>query len=543
MSKFKNVIFNQCLAEAFSKNDARFLIDHGINPIVIDKRIPLYYPEIDSMIRLVGVDHTSPYFKNNDLKSDWDVNLKTFPEDKVYIVPFEEKRNDTHNVYVTKPSEKISITAEKFLDEIYNNEENYDVTSIFELSNFNKNIRLNSPEDISTTRELFKQNLDKKHADDNQAFEKQKAEYLEKNPTVFDNVADKNTLIKKLLQLEKEGYEPDDLIVDFTIWVYNADIQAIVKTAKAALMKKIGADQDSSGLKKQATDDFNAFLKQIYLRTRNQNKKTRTKDLLRSCIDWMNEYVKTATTESVLTEYGRYNKPKKVSMLYGNKGLDKRVLEDQLEALGISKKHLTVPIVIRPDWDSEKYKNPEDDPLAEPTAEIVIRGFPDVTNPTVLRVRDLISGESYNMTVPEVQAAIKSDWNSSAEKRNELGTKFVTDNGELNNINFRTDAKHSQATHNKNLGTFVDLPEELILQALEHMEDDFEYPNLVKKYKANKSNPLVLKALKASSDAAHPIKYNASKDTFQIFEPYDPDTRLNTSMNSTGYSSIFNYGE
>lgn len=564
MSKFKKLVLNQIITEAFDK-DARFLIDHGINPILLDKRIPLYYPETGQMIKVVGVDKKSPYFKQNDFKQGWDVELTTFPEDSLIIIPFSEERNAEKNVYVGKENEKIIIPVEKFKDEIYDHPMNYDTTSDFEISPYNTNVRLDSPEDKEATRLLFKQNLDQKALDDELEFSLWKKNYFRMNPSIasevekIKNPKKQTELLKTLRKLDAQGYEDGDIIIDFTIWSHDNNVETVISAIKEQIKQKIDAlyptnKTEALAAKKAAARDFTEFLQELYIdeiisEPQMANRVMMSK-LLKRCKSWLKDYFNKTTQKEesvVITEFRPTNNPNGIprfSLMYGKKGQDKRDLENELEKRGIPKKHLTVPFIIRAPWNSQRFPNPDDDPMATPTMEVIIKGFPDLNNkPEVLAVKDLRTNESFEMGVEEVKENLSSEWNTSPEKQALLNLRYLNpETSELDTVGYFTDPHHT-ASLNRGIGTYKELPEEVILATLEYAEKQnrIKYPNVVKKYKLSKGNKLVLTTLKDHS--TQPVRYSEKQNIYQIFVPYEDKAKIRPPKNPNRYTSIFNYNK
>ena len=87
MNKFKQIVLE-------AMNDRKdltieFMIDHGINPSVFTKHIPLFDPKRNGLIVVQGADKESPYF---DTDKD-NRNKKCFAGDKLLIAPVKEERN------------------------------------------------------------------------------------------------------------------------------------------------------------------------------------------------------------------------------------------------------------------------------------------------------------------------------------------------------------------------------------------------------------------------------------------------------------------
>ena len=440
--------------------EVKFFIDHGIDPSTKYSNIPLYDPNTKGLIVLRGAVKTSPYFSNNEQVS---------PSDKVLIQTVEEHRipasdENEGNYYVKNYGEKIEITVDEFKDTIYNNERNEETKSYLRLK------------DLDNDEQIAQANVDYTNAREQQDAHKNYEfnEWVKRYESWFDldglDPKSKQLALENLYKAYNQGYALKDLSKLPIIWkVKNKQTFDIYNS-------KINAIKDEE-VKKDIKAKFAKQQKQWF------REKLDKVELLQVVVKWWNE--NQPKTESTLTElsFPQSQKPTVIK--------DPYEVKNTLKKLGIDPKFITVPIVKEPIYNKQKYKSAEEDPKADPVQKLTVVSFPDSSKLDdkygLVRVRDSIAGESFNMNISELKDLINKPENQGTE---------------LDTVDYRLHGGQQFNTLNRGMGKFVDLPEEVILEMLKTVQEedeDFEYVDLIEYYNEEKRsgipNPLLTKAL------------------------------------------------
>lgn len=492
MSSFKTLVTE---VKTKMDKDVKFLIDHGIDPSIKYSNVPLYDPESKSLVLLRSPVSTSPYFSNGE---------KISARDKVTVQPVKEYRVPTSatnsgNYYIKEYGDAFEISVDEFKDRIYSHQKN-DETKQY--------LRINS---LDTQDAIDTANSEYTIARQNQDKQKQ-AEldtWIHRYGDLFDldglKNADKQVALKKLYQANQQGYDINDLSKLPIIWkIKNKQTFEIINN-------KINAIKDEN-LRNKLKADFNQIQKDWF------RQKLDTVDTLKVALEWWKNI--NAKEESVLTElsFPQTEKPAAIK--------DKYEVKQTLKKLGIDDKFVTVPIIKEPIYNKQKYKSAEEDPLADPAQKLTIVSFPDASKLDdkfgLVRVRDEISGESFNMNIGELRDLISREENQDTE---------------LNTVDYRLQGGHQFTSLNQGMGRFVDIPEEVILQMLEVVNkenDDYEYIDLIKYYNQEKKsgipNPLLTKALSEynNGDTGQYVirKFNTTDGIkYKGFIPYEEHVR------------------
>lgn len=457
MSNFKALVTE---VKTKMDKDVKFLIDHGIDPSIKYSNVPLYDPETRGLVLLRNVVSTSPYFSNGE---------KVSTNDKITIQPVKEYRVPTSatnsgNYYVKEYGDAFEISVDEFKDRIYSHQKNSDTKNYLKIND------LDTQDAIDTANDEYKiarQNQDKqKQAElDN---------WISQYGDLFDldglKDSDKKQALKKLYQANQQGYSVKDLSKLPIIWKIKN------KQTFEILNNKINNIKDEA-LRNKLKTDFNQVQKDWF------RQKLDTVETLKAALDWWkNTSIK---EESVLTEINFPQAQKATSIK------DKYEVKQTLKALDIDDKFVTVPIIKEPIYNKQKYKSAEEDPLADPVQKLTIVSFPDASKLDdkfgLVRVRDEVSGESFNMNIGELRDLINKEENQ---------------NTELDTVDYRLQGGHQFTSLNQGMGKFVDIPEEVILEMLSVVNkenDDYEYIDLIEYYQEEKKsgipNPLLTKAL------------------------------------------------
>ena len=475
MSEFKNLIIE--VKTAVDKN-VEFLLDHHINPSIMYANVPLYNPKTNRLILLRGPVKTCAYFVKNDKNSE---NKQCFPTDEVIIQDVVEERVPEGNYYIKTFGEKQEIPVSEFM-EIYNHPRNEETR--LDIEKFS----LDTDEQVNQIKQAYKDHNERI----NQAKEADFNKWVEDNEYLFDLDGLPDTLkkqtLEKLYKANKKGFELEDLVKLPIIWL--AKNQPTLNIY-AERIKKVSNSEEQERLETEFDNAKKSWFKQ------NIN----DIELLKIANEWWKSLTK-KVKESTLDEiaYPKVAKPKSITDMYEVKKI--------LEQLGIDPRFTTVPIKIQPMYNKKKYQSAEEDPNAGQSQELVIISFPDSSKTSedlgIVRVKDKISGNSFNMNIEDLKAAIDNPINQGTE---------------LNTVDYRLHKGQQFAALNKGMGDFKTvLPEEVIIQMLKVVNKEYEdeFPiDLVAYYKKDKENPLIIKALN---------KYNKNNSQFVIRKFKNKDT-------------------
>lgn len=456
--------FKQLVTEVKTQMDkeVKFLIDHGIDPSTKYSNIPLFDPELNSLVILRGPVKTSPYFTNDNQIS---------PNDKVIIQTVKEERvpsTDTFNGnYYTKTygDEKIELTVNEFKDRIYNNPRNEETIAYLKLKD------LDTDEKIAQANDEYTAARQAQDAQKKSEFD----QWVHQYGDLFDldslTPNDQKLALERLYKANKQGYAIKDLSKLPIIWkIKNKKALTIIDDR----IKNIKNEEKQAELKMQFAQKQKEWFKG----------NLDTVDTLKAAMEWWKEL---NITESVLTElsFPQTEKPTPIK--------DKYEVKQTLKNLfGVdADKFVTVPIIKEPVYNKQKYKSAEEDPLADPIQKLTVVSFPDSTKLDdkfgLVRVRDNVSGESFNMNISELRNLINREENQDTE---------------LDTVDYRLQGGNEFSSLNQGMGKFVDLPEEVILEMLKTVNaenEDYEYVDLIEYYNDEKKsgipNPLLTKAL------------------------------------------------
>lgn len=508
MNSFKTLVTE---VKTQMDKDVKFLLDHGIDPSTKYSNIPLYDPELNSLVLLRGPVHTSPYFNNDG---------KVSPEDKVIIQAVNEYRVPTSatnsgNYYVKDYSEeRIELTVDEFKNRIYNNPRNDETKEYLKLN------------PLATDDAITQANTEYSNAREQQDKAKQKEldVWISRYGDLFDlddlKASDKKVALEKLYKANKQGYQIKDLSKLPIIWkiknkatfdIFNGKINAIKDEVTRNNLKTEFAQKQKEWFKE----------------------KLNKVDTLLQAKDWWNSL--NTKEESVLTElsFPKVDKPTPIK--------DKYDVKQTLKQLGIDDRFVTVPIIKEPVYNKQKYKSAEEDPLADPIQKLIVISFPDSSKLDdkygLVRVKDIVSGESFNMNISELKDLVNKPENQDTE---------------LDTVDFRLQGGNEFTSLNQGMGRFVDLPEEVIIEMLKTVNaesDDYEYIDLVDYYNQEKEsgipNPLLTKALSEynQGDTKQFVirKFNTADGIkYKGFIPYEDHVRSRPAMSGKDpYKQLF----
>lgn len=467
--------FRKLITEVKTKMDkeVQFFIDHGIDPSTKYSNIPLYNPETNGLVILRGAVDTSPYFTTGKISPKDQVIIQSITED--YVPRKELNVLSKGNFYTKNYGEKVYISVNDFINTIYNNPRNEETKEYLRINDLDSQDKINQANaDYVQAR---KQQDDKKQHD----FETWVNRYGDWFDLEDMNTRDKEATLHQLYKASQQGYAISDLNKLPIIWkAHNKKTFDIINQKIKNLNNKELQDQ----LKHEFTNKQREWFKA----------KLDTVDTLKSALDWWKSI---NTTESVLTELSFPQKQKTIGIK------DKDAVKRTLLNLGIDDRFITVPIIKEPIYNKQKYKSAEEDPLADPVQKLTIVSFPDQDKLDdkygLVRVKDSVSGESFNMNIGELKELINKEENQ---------------NTTLDTVDYRLHGGQEFSSLNQGMGKFIDLPEEVILEMLttvNHENEDFEYVDLVEYYKHEKEtgipNPLLTKALQS---------YNQGENTSQF---------------------------
>ena len=437
-----------------------FMIDHGINPSVFTKHIPLFDPKTNGLVIVRGVDKECPYFTQNDKD---DRNKKCFAGDKLLIVPVTEKRNQEHNFYSKEYGDSIEISVDEFMDSIYNNEKNRE--TLDDLSY----VYVDTPEEQNAVKNKYFTNRENQELQKDKEFK----DWIENNSVYLGNILDddnlsdavKNELLKKAYNQNKKGISIDDIDKHLIHWwLYQIENKKVIKLITDSIKSSDIEDDD----KRKIIKAFNIELRRCCDNQMSQE------DVLLHMINWYKE--NGSVKESSINEANGYPKPKTKDPI-----TDMHEIKQILNDIGIDPKFITVPITIEAKGEGA---------FAKPEEHVIIKRIDDRNNLDdkygTVTIKNVDTNQLQQINIGELKKHIANDINQDAE---------------LDTVDYRLKPGEQFKTLNPGYGRYIEIPEDVIIQMLEVVQNENPdlYPfDLVKYYKnetLNKPNRVVLDAL------------------------------------------------
>lgn len=503
MEKFKTLIDE---VKAQSNKNKKFLVAHGIDPKAL--LIPMYYPGKNCNVILQSPSDDSPWFKDE----------KISPKDKVLVRCVSEVYDKEGNFYKKEKGDIIELTVDEYKNEVLDNPENDETQQDMQFAD------LSNDENISKTlsdMDIHAKEVREKQKRDLQEF----ADWLihigganllnsldlpEKDNHVDLHLVPNNIIraLEKLKSLYKLGVDMDSEYANYTVWeAKNHLILDVIKNK----IKEIKSDSQRESIASIFKKEKKAWFRE------NLDQKT----LIPKANAWWKSLglsplsIRTAKEESSLLEWGNGEK----YLSYTDAKID-TYLEDVFGKN--ARRFKTVPIINNP-------YNP-DDPDADPVEYLLIRGIDisDLSDNGKVRVgKTNESGgkvfETYTINIGDLKEIIDRPENQKTEldtgsHRRQAGKQFSTLNPGYG-------------------GKYVELPEEVVMQMLEEMQNDdegdyrYDYTmiDLVGKYKQELKDPskhsdIVLKALQDYNGynyRQYQIRYSASRNKYMGLMEYE----------------------
>lgn len=227
--------------------------------------------------------------------------------------------------------------------------------------------------------------------------------------------------------------------------------------------------------------------------------------------------------ESIINEVST-NKPQSIEK-------DKYLVRKTLEDLRIDPIFMSVPIIKEaPKVALNGHIIPEED--RDPDERFVIIGFPDEQNLNRIKLADVDAPEgqrrTFEVTLDELRDLIKNGSPKNIHPKYDIIQRSESD--------YLRKAPLRQGLS----GRYIDIPENVILTILDIMEQENPtvYPKLLEKYENNKTNPLVIKALKEfNDDPRTTIRAFKTKDGVK-FKGFVPHDKFDITVRPPNYKNI-----
>lgn len=503
MEKFRTLIDE---VKAQSDKNKKFLITHGIDPKAL--LIPMYYPDRKCNVVLQSPSDDSPWFKDE----------KVSPKDKVLVRCVSEVYDQEGNFYQKERGDVIELTVDEYKDKVLDNPENDETQEDMQFTDLSSDEKINktlSDIDIHNkeTREKQKRDL--------QEF----ADWLihigggdllnsldlpEKDNHVDLNLVPNNVMraLEKLKSLYKLGVDMNSEYANYIVWESK---NHLILDAVKNKIKEIKNDDERENI----AVVFKKMKKMWFRENLNQ------KILIPRINAWWKNLglsplsINVAKNESSLLEWGNSES----YLLYTDAKIDQYL--DSVFGEN-ARRFKTVPIINNP-------YNP-DDPDADPVEYLLIRGIDtsDLSDNGRVRVgkTNKFGGkvfETYVMNIGDLKEIIDRPENKD--------TTLDTDS-------YRRQAGNQFNTLNPGYGgKYVELPEEVVMEMLEEMQNDdegdyrYDYTmvDLIGKYKEelkdpNKHSDIVLKALQdynGYGNRQYQIRYSKSKNKYMGLLEYE----------------------
>ena len=459
MNKFKQIVLE-------AMNDRKdltieFMIDHGINPSVFTKHIPLFDPKRNGLIVVQGADKESPYF---DTDKD-NRNKKCFAGDKLLIAPVKEERNQEFNFYTKDYGEVSSILVSDFMDTIYHNEKNQntldDLTFLY----------VDTPEEQDAVKTKYFANRKEQETQKSKEFK----DWIEKNSIYLEDILHndmlsntiKNELLKKAYTQNKNGISIEDIdkyLISW--WLYQIENKKVIKLIVDSIKKSNLEDVDKNKMIKA----FNIELRHCCDDHMSQEK------VLLHMIKWYKENKPEKVKESNISEARGYPKPKTKDPI-----TDMHEVKQVLASIGIDPKFITVPITIEAKGEGV---------FGKPEEHVIIKKIDDRNNLDdkygTVTIRNIDTNQLQQINIGELKNHIAKD---------------INQNTELDTVEYRLKPGEQFKTLNPGYGKYIEIPEDIVIQMLKTVQDENPdlYPfDLIKYYKnetLEKPNRVVLDAL------------------------------------------------
>lgn len=509
MEKFRTLV-NEVKNQSHSAK--QFLVAHGISNKAL--MIPLYYPAERCNVVLQGPAKDSPWLKDGKISPKDKVLVRKVTEE--YTEPGDEPGQGNFYKKV-KDKEVIEITVDDFIEDIYNAPENRETEEDMGFEDLDDEIKrtdaLSSMKQYDddkkdkAKREFEKFTKDLQHLGSADLLNGLNVPQDSKGDILFDKIPEPTkAALNKLKTAYKLGIDMDDEYANFLVWeaknnlVFEAIKEKIDKNRNKEERKEL-----AHRFKKQKKEWFRSGLN--------------PKEVIKAANGWWKSLTGSSIQkkeESTLVEFGGFNSnPKPISIPYTDAKIDKYLYE----LFGKdSVRFKTVPIINKP-------YNP-DDPDADPTEKLLIRGIVDINDLSdngLIRVVDTVSGETRKINIGDLREIINRPENQ--------GTRLDTDE-------YRRTAGHQFNTLNPGYGgKFVTLPEKVVMQMLETMQNDeegdyrYDYTmiDLIKKYKEELKDPskhrdIVLLALQDYNGydyRQYQIRYSPSENVYKGLMEYE----------------------
>ena len=424
--------------------DIEFLIDHGINPSVYTKSLPLYNPETNGLIILSGIDKNSPYFKENQKD---DRNKKCFSDDKVFIKTVSENRDKDQNFYTKDYGTPEAIFVDKFID-IYKDEKNKN--TLDDINSFD----LDTDEDKSKIKNIYFTNRKNQEDSASKAYQdwiKVNKDSGELNDIFDANISDnqKENLLKKTYYKVKNGIKIEDVMKYFvSYWLYEIENKKTLDLIK----EKIRTEITDPIIQKQLILDLNDELKRCFKQNLNGEA------VLLQLLGW---YKNSLKKESVIDEAGFFNNQDKSKPIS-----DPHEVKSTLKKIGIDPKFVTVPITIEAIGDNV---------FGKPQERLIIKRFADENKLDdkygLVMLKDIDTNAIQWMNIGKLKEYIAKDINKDTE---------------LDTVDYRLKAGNQFNTLNPGYGEFIEIPEDIIIEMLQTVNKEMsdKYPfDLISYYK------------------------------------------------------------
>ena len=509
MEKFRTLI-NEVREQSHSAK--QFLVAHGISNKAL--MIPLYYPAERCNVVLQGPAKDSPWLKDGKISPKDKVLVRKVSEE--YTEPGEEPGQGNFYKKV-KDKEVIEITVNDFIEDIYNAPENReteedmgfeDLDDEEKRANAISNIKQNDDaKKDKAKKELEKFTTDLQHLGSAELLNGLDVPQDDEGNILFDKIPEPTKVaLDKLKTAFKLGIDMNDEYAHFLVWeAKNSTLIGIIKQKINEITDKEERKDLANTFKKQEKEWFKSNLSY--------------KEIIKAANEWWKSIsgvnINKIKEESILVEFGKIVNSKPISISYTDAKIDK-YLYDLFGKDAVRFK--TVPIINKP-------YNP-DDPDADPTEELLIRGIVDINDLSdngLIRVLDTVSGETRRINIGDLREIINRPENQETR---------------LNTDEYRRTAGHQFDTLNPGYGgKFVTIPEPVIRQMLETMQNDdegnyrYDYTmiDLIGKYEEELKDPskhrdIVLLALQdynGYDHRQHQIRYSPSEQCYKGLMEYE----------------------
>lgn len=494
--------------------DVQFFHDHGIDPSTKYSKIPMYYPDKNSLIILRGPSKNSPYFTTGKVSPKDEVIIQLVKEERV---PEDPTGEHAGNYYDKQYGEKIQLPVDEYIEKIYNNPRNEETKVFLHLND------LDTPEEQQQATNTY--NIRRKNDIDHKNYEFN--QWIQRHGDEFDlddlTTEDQKTLALKNLYAEfQKGKKIQDLAKSNIIW--KVKYQRLFKLIDEKL-KKVESKEKRAELKKDL-----AYNQHVWYKEGINNPRV----LLKKIMEWCK---KIPVTESTLTEFY----PKRTSDAKPIKNLIevKDILND---LFGLdSNRFITVPVIKNAVYSQDKSGNER---LEHPEQQLKVMSFPN--GDEIRRIQELLHkdnktqeevnelGHLYKyaqVRVQDMASPNKESFVMNLSELEDLIKQPQNQGNELDTVDFRLQSGNEYKTLNPGMGDYIDLPEDVVKQMLKTVnEENWEYEDLdlIQYYEDAKRtgipNPLLTNALNSYNKPqnAFVIRCYSTKDKGLHFKGFVP---------------------